>query len=84
VSVARANTWEAWIVLTERPHRPENPARQHRLHGSLASREIGGRSLEQWQYDVTAGGRIWYCPDPERRIVWVVAASTAHPKVTTE
>lgn len=79
---ARSNTWEAWIVMTERPAEPVNPARQHRLSGPLAHRDIGGRSLEQWQYEVTAGGRIWYCPDPDRRIVWVVAASPSHPKAT--
>ncbi|WP_097319290.1 hypothetical protein [Paractinoplanes atraurantiacus] len=79
---ARSNTWEAWIVLTERPTAPVNPARQHRLYGPLASREVGGKSLEQWQYEVTAGGRIWYCPDPDRRIIWVVAAGPAHPKAT--
>ncbi|HYS34402.1 MAG TPA: hypothetical protein VEO01_02020 [Pseudonocardiaceae bacterium] len=79
---ARANTWEAWVILTERPTRPENPARQQRLRGHLGNREIGGKALEQWQYEVTSGGRIWYCPDPTRRIVWVVSASTAHPKVT--
>jgi len=69
-------------VLTERPATPENPARQHRLRGALANREIGGKALEQWQYEVTAGGRIWYCPDPDRRLVWVVVASPSHPKVT--
>jgi hypothetical protein len=79
---ARSNTWEAWIILTERPTAPENPARRHRLRGSLATHEVGGKLLEQWQYEVTAGGRIWYCPDPERRIVWVVVASPSHPKVT--
>lgn len=79
---ARSATWEAWIVLTERPTAPENPARQHRLRDCFASRTISGRSLEQWQYEVTSGGRVWYCPDPEKRIVWVVLASTAHPKST--
>jgi hypothetical protein len=79
---ARSNTWEAWIVLTERPATPENPARQHRLRGPLATREVGGKRLDQWQYEVTAGGRIWYCPDPERRVVWVVEASPSHPKAT--
>jgi len=63
------------VVLTERPTRPENLARQHRLRGQLAERVVGGRTLEQWQYEVTAAGRIWYCPDPERRIVRVFAAS---------
>lgn len=56
--VARSNTWEAWIVLTERPTQPENPARQHRLRGRFAAREISGRTLDQWRYEVTAGGRI--------------------------
>lgn len=80
--VVRGNTWEAWIVLTERPTRPENPKRQHRLRDQLATREIGGRAFEQWQYEVTTGGRIWYCPDEDRRIVWVVAAGPRHPKTT--
>lgn len=79
---ARSSTWEAWVVLTERPTWPENPSRQHRLRGRLASREINGATLEQWQYEVTAGGRIWYCPDPSTRVVWVVLASVAHPKAT--
>lgn len=79
---ARSSTWEAWVILTERPLAPENPARQHRLAGALGTREVRGQLLDQWQYEVTAGGRIWYCPDPERKIVWVVRASTAHPKAT--
>jgi hypothetical protein len=69
-------------VLTERPTTPENPARHHRLKGAFATREIAGRTLVQWQYEVTAGGRIWFCPDPDKRTVWVVAASTGHPKAT--
>ena len=75
-------TWEAWIVLTERPTAPEKPNRQHRLRGSLRSHEIKGKELEQWQYEITAGGRIWYCPDPDERMVWIVAARTGHPKAT--
>ncbi len=79
---ARSNTWEAWIVLTERPTTPENLARQHPLRGSLSTKVVGARTLEQWQYEVTSSGRIWYCPDPEKRVVWVVYASCAHPKQT--
>ncbi|SDP62152.1 hypothetical protein SAMN04487905_106103 [Actinopolyspora xinjiangensis] len=79
---ARSNTWEAWVVPTELPTEPENPTRQHRLRGSLGYRKIGQRELEQWQYEVTASGRIWYCPDPETRIVWVVHAGTGHPNIT--
>jgi hypothetical protein len=59
---ARSNTWEAWVVLTERPITPENPSRQQKLRGQLGCRNVFGRTLEQWQYEVTSGGRIWYCP----------------------
>ncbi|HEX3784295.1 MAG TPA: hypothetical protein VHX38_31950 [Pseudonocardiaceae bacterium] len=79
---ARANTWEAWVVLTERPTEPENKSRHKLLQGVLATREIDGRRLDQWQYAVTSGGRIWFCPDQSRRIVWITVASTAHPKLT--
>lgn len=80
---AAANAWEAWVILTERPTQPENPSRQHRLRGkALSTRDVRGKSLDQWQYEVTAGGRIWYCPDPAGRIVWVVFAGAGHPKET--
>jgi hypothetical protein len=55
--------------------------RQQKLRGQLGSREVSGRRLEQWQYEVTSG-RIWYCPDLDKRITWVVVASTAHLKPT--
>jgi hypothetical protein len=79
---ARNSTWDAWVVLTERPTRSANPDRQHRLKGDFGSREVHGQTLEQWQYEVTSGGRIWYCPDPEKMIVWLTRASTRHPKET--
>jgi hypothetical protein len=79
---AKSSTWEAFVVLTERPDNPENTSRQHRLRGSLATFEVRGKILDQWQYEVTGSGRIWYCPDPEARIVWVVHASPRHPKAT--
>jgi hypothetical protein len=79
---ARSATWEAWVVLTERPTSPSNPSRQHRLKGDLGSRDVHGKTLEQWQYEVTAGGRIWYCPDPTTILVWVTNASTGHPRET--
>ena len=80
--VARANTWEAWILLTDRPTTPENPARQHRLRGKFGTRQVHGQLLDQWQYEVTAGGRIWYCPDPDKQIVWLTDCGPAHPKQT--
>ncbi|WP_232662612.1 hypothetical protein [Pseudonocardia sp. TRM90224] len=82
MGASQANTWEAWVVLTEQPMHPKNPSRQHRLRGQLAERQIGGRTLPQWQHEVTAGARIWYCPHDQKRVVWVVAACTSHPKAT--
>jgi hypothetical protein len=64
--LASGSAREAWTVLTEHPNAPRNPARQHRLRGSLATRSIDGKKLDQWQYEVTGAGRIWYCPDPDR------------------
>ncbi|WP_210740447.1 hypothetical protein [Nocardia coubleae] len=79
---ARASTWEAWIVLTERPTMPENPSRQAKLKGALSTHIVGGVTFDQWQYEVTGGGRVWYCPDETARVVWIVAAGPAHPKAT--
>jgi hypothetical protein len=79
---AQSATWEAWVVLSERPVTPANPARQHRLKYGLGRRVVNGQTLVQWQYEVTAGGRIWYCPEPDKWIVWLTAAGTGHPKAT--
>ena len=38
--------------------------------------------LEQWQYEVTGGGRLWYCIDDGRHLVWLTDAMVGHPKVT--
>jgi hypothetical protein len=80
--VAKANTWDAWVVMTESPTRATNPARQFILKRDLATRVVNDKVLSQWQFEVTSGGRIWYCPDPDRRIVCLVEASPSHPKRT--
>jgi hypothetical protein len=46
------------------------------------ARKIGGQELEQWQVEVTGGGRIWYCLDEENHKVWIVLAGTGHPRLT--
>ncbi len=79
---ARSRTWSTWVILTERPTAPENPARQHRLKGKLGTRDVNGVDLEQWQFEVTSGSRVWYCPDPDTKIVWVTLAGTGHPYQT--
>ena len=45
--------------------------RQHRLRSDLGTRSIKGKVLEQWQYEVTGAGRIWYCPDDALRVVFI-------------
>jgi hypothetical protein len=39
------------------------------VKGSLGSRTANDVEMEQWQYEATAGGRIWYCIDDDRRTV---------------
>lgn len=79
-SSAATNARVAWERITADPRRRD--ARQHPLKGDLGTRMVNGRELEQWQYEVTAGGRIWYCIDDESRTVWMTEASPGHPKAT--
>ncbi len=77
------NALKAWEHLSRNPRsRQSNPGRVGPLQHDLGKRRIAGRDLEQWQYEVTAGGRIWYCPDDERNLVHITYASTRHPKQT--
>jgi hypothetical protein len=77
---ATGNARIAWERLTTDPrHRDQ---RQHPLKGDLGKRSVGGVELEQWQYEVTSGGRLWYCVDDERRTVGLTDAMPGHPKAT--
>ena len=64
------------------PLTPINADRHHRLKAGYATVTVKGKMLEQWQYEVTAGGRIWFGVDREDKIVWITYASTRHPKAT--
>lgn len=77
---APGNACTAWERLGTDPR--DRSERQHPLKGSLGSREVNGKRLDQWQYEVTGGGRLWYCIDDETRTVWLMAAGTGHPKAT--
>jgi hypothetical protein len=79
---ARGATRVAWETLTRAPRDRSSPARQSQLRLDLATRTIGGREFEQWQYEVTGGGRIWYCPDPEKMSVFITYAGVGHPRAT--
>jgi hypothetical protein len=73
---------DAFDSISKNPRDTAQLGRQHRLRGSLASVEVKGERCEQWQFEVTAGGRVWYAIDDERRRVVLVFASTKHPKAT--
>ena len=56
--------------------------RQKQLRGEFANRTMGGVDLPQWQFEVTGKGRVWYCPDLERRVVWLTEVTIGHPSRT--
>ena len=55
---------------------------QKPLRGMLGTRIIGGVEMRQWQYDISSGARLWYCVDPDKRLVWLTLAAMGHPKAT--
>ena len=55
-SAAAANARTAWERITGDPS--SRTERQHPLRGSLGTRSVNGEMLEQWQYEVTGGGRL--------------------------
>lgn len=77
-----ANALTDWTELRTRPDAPAPTSRHHQLKGSLATAAHGGTTMEQWQYEVTAGGCLWYLVDTARRTLWIKAAGTGHPKAT--
>ncbi|MCE4267193.1 hypothetical protein [Rhodococcus globerulus] len=79
---APGNSRAAWNELSSRPDKPVATPRHHQLKGSLATASHRGVQMEQWQVEVTGGGRVWYLVDGERRTLWFKVASTGHPKMT--
>jgi hypothetical protein len=71
---------EAWVRITGNPRHVS--MRQHQLRGKLSTYRCGGLDLEQWQYEVTGAGRLWYAIDDEARTLWLVWAGTGHPRQT--
>ena len=78
---APGNTYNAWLDMRTNP-RPGVDSRHTRLRGELGTKLIKGRALEQWQIEVTGGGRIWYAIDDDRHTVWLTHAATRHPRAT--
>jgi len=79
---AATNTRAAFDAIETDPCPTPSSGRQHQLKGALSTDTYGGKTLAQWQYEVTAGGRVWYLVDHDTHTCWVKYAGTAHPKVT--
>ncbi len=68
--------------LTYDPRHVDNPQRQGRLKGTIGTVTANGAAFDQWQYEFTGGGRVWYFADHDKHTVWITMASTGHPKAT--
>lgn len=79
---APANTRAAYEAIRATPCPGPQSPRHHRLKHALAWGTHNGTTLEQWQYEVTGGGRIWYLVNDDTRTVWLTYAGTGHPKAT--
>lgn len=79
---AATSTRTAFEAIEANPCPSPPTARHHQLKGQLAGDSYGGKSLPQWQYEVTSGGRIWYLVDHDTRTCWIKEAGTGHPKKT--
>ncbi|MBI2375537.1 MAG: hypothetical protein HYV07_16195 [Deltaproteobacteria bacterium] len=75
-------TGVAYDHISQEPRSHARPDRQHRLKGDYGSRVFDGRSLEQWQYEVSGAARVWYVIDDDKKTVWITDASVGHPKKT--
>lgn len=79
--LAETNSRDAFELMRSNP-RPCQDKRHCRLRGSLSTRMFRGRELEQWEIEVTGGGRIFYLVDDAEHTVWVVYAGVGHPRQT--
>lgn len=77
-----ANTRRCLERLQVEPRWGADRERQHRLRGDLATHWHNGKDLEQWEYEVTSGGRVRYVIDDQAPTVWLIDASPQHPKDT--
>ena len=79
---AAANTRTAFEAIESDRGPSPSTTRHHQLKGQLATDVHAGKIMDQWQYEVTGGGRIWYMVDHESKTCWIKVAGTGHPKQT--
>jgi hypothetical protein len=69
--------------LIARPlDRSDNPRRLAKLKGKYRHKKIGDQTFDQWQYELSSAGRVWFCPDTSERKIWITKVALAHPKET--
>lgn len=73
--MALPNAHRCLEALRTDPLSRANWNRQHQLRGRHATREWKGSELEQWEYEITSGGRVRYLASPETSTVILVYAS---------
>ncbi|TDE47527.1 hypothetical protein E1295_22520 [Nonomuraea mesophila] len=79
---ALVNTRRCFETLRTDPRTGAGHDRQHRLRGELSTHRHNGEELEQWEFEVTSGGRVRYVINDTTRTVWIIYASPQHPKDT--
>ena len=75
-----SSAWAAWETLTSQPRSRSN--RMHPLRGAYRTVLLNGVEMDQWQYEITGSGRIWYCIDDKKKTVWLTQVTLGHPKAT--
>lgn len=78
--------------VAERTSLPGSPSHRPAVEGQLEppapaprqarTREWKGSEVEQWEYEITSGGRVRYLVSPDTSTVILVYASPRHPKDT--
>ncbi|MCG5212403.1 hypothetical protein [Streptosporangium sp. KLBMP 9127] len=79
---APANLRVCYDILRLNPAPAGETSRHHLLRREHARRSTSYYDFDQWQYEVTSGGRVWYVVEEKTRTVWITYASPAHPKET--
>ena len=43
---------------------------------------LQGRTMERWQHEITAGGRVWFLLDEDKHTIWIDEVHLGHPAKT--
>ncbi|MFF0157832.1 hypothetical protein ACFYRY_09895 [Streptomyces sp. NPDC005263] len=79
---ARENTYRAWTTMRTDPGPVNETPGTTGSRAAWRTAPTADRPCEQWQIEVTGGGRIWYLLDTARDTCWITFAGTGHPRAT--